>query len=70
MELVVIKTYNNYIDANFSMAYLKENGVKCSLFDENISTIIPFTQIKLVVPKEEVDTALLLLSSFVDRAGE
>lgn len=70
MNLVVIKTYNNYLDANFAITFLKENGVSCSLFDENIATIIPFTQIKLVVPKEEVDKAVLLLNSFVNLSGE
>ena len=65
MELVLIKSYNNYVDANLTLLFLKENGVTCFLFDENIASIIPFTQIKLVVPKDEAPTANLLLESFV-----
>lgn len=66
MDFIEIRQYNNYISANIAKGLLEDNGIKCYLQDEAVSTIMPHLNIanggiKLFVPKNKVEQAEILL---------
>jgi rubredoxin len=71
MNTAVIKTFDNYFNANIILTRLQQEGFECYLYDEFTATIDPILTnaiggIKLVVKKEDEITALALLASFDD----
>ena len=42
MELVTVRTFNNYISANILLAKLRNGGIECYLKDEYTVTMDPF----------------------------
>ncbi|CAN5420899.1 hypothetical protein BH20BAC1_BH20BAC1_01280 [soil metagenome] len=71
MELVVVRTFNNYFSANILLTRLRSSGVECYLKDEYTVTVDPFLSnavggIKLAVKKENVEEVLELLHDFDD----
>ncbi len=68
MELSVIRTYDNYIEANLQLNLLKDLGIDCYLQDEYTITIDPFLSpaiggIKLVVQEKDFSKAQELLDA-------
>ena len=66
MNFLVLKLFDNYINAHITMGRLKEEGINCWLKDENIGTLapplFPYCQgIKLMVAKSEAERALAIL---------
>lgn len=66
MELIILKTFDNAIEARIIMARLENEGIVCYLFDENIVTINPlFNQlvggIKLKINSFDAETANQIL---------
>lgn len=71
MELVVIRTFENYFLANITLTKLLDAGVNCWLKDENTVTLDPILTsaiggIKLVVKDTDVAEANSLLMQFDD----
>jgi DNA-directed RNA polymerase subunit RPC12/RpoP len=69
MELVTVRTFNNYISANLLLSKLRNGGIECYLRDEHTVTMNPFLnyalgRIKLVVKEEDVAEVLELLNHF------
>lgn len=67
MELITIKSFNNTIDAHILMARLEDEGIECTLFDENIVSINPlYSQlvggIKLKVKEEDCNRAIQIVN--------
>ena len=74
---MVLRTYDNYINANLVLGRLKDAGIHAFLRDENTVTMDPFLTyavngIKLVVPEQEARTASAILGIMEDeyRASE
>jgi ribosomal protein L37AE/L43A len=66
MEFVLLRSFDNYIEAHMVMGRLEEEGIHCWLKDEHIVTINPILSnavggIKLMVPKEQEQEAQTLL---------
>jgi hypothetical protein len=58
MELVTVRTFNNYFSANIMLSKLKDGGIRCYLKDEFTVTVDPILSnavggIKLVVNKDD-----------------
>src|SRR3954471_16414174 len=69
MELVTVKTFDNYFLANIYLTRLHAAGIECYLKDEYTVTIDPIIAnaiggIKLVVRKEAVTNVLSLLKEY------
>ncbi len=69
MELVTIRTFDNYFLANILMSKLKAFGIQCYLKDEYTVTVDPFLSnavggIKLVINKADEQDVLQLLQQF------
>ena len=69
MELVTVKTFDNYFSANIILTKLHAEGVECYLKDEYTVTVDPILTnaiggIKLVVRKENVEATLRLLEQY------
>jgi hypothetical protein len=69
MELIVIRTFNDYFSANLTLTKLQAFGVECYLKDEHTITIDPLLTsaiggIKLVVKEKDETEARLLLERF------
>lgn len=69
MELVTIRTFDNYFSANILLTRLRDSGVQCYLKDEYTVTLDPLLSnaiggIKLVVRKDDEPGARELLQSF------
>ena len=69
MQLIAIRSYDDYISAHIMMGRLKEESITCFLKDEHSVTIGPFLSniiggIKLMVPESEFEKALELLNQF------
>lgn len=69
MNLIAVRSYDDYISAHIMMGRLKEESVTCFLKDEHSVTIGPFLSniiggIKLMVPESEFEKALELLNQF------
>lgn len=69
MNLIVVRSFDNYIDANIILSKLEQEGVQCFLQDEFTVTIDPILTnaiggIKLVVPQQQAEEAKSLLVQF------
>jgi hypothetical protein len=69
MDLVVIKTFDNYFLANISLTKLQDAGIACYLKDEYTVTIDPILTnaiggIKLVVKAQDKEVAMDLMQQF------
>lgn len=69
MELVIVKTFDNYFSANIILTRLQALGIICFLRDENTVTIDPILTnaiggIKLVVRREDEAVTIKLLRAF------
>lgn len=69
MEMVPVKTFDNYFSANIILSRMQQAGIHCYLKDEYTVTIDPMLSnaiggIKLAVDKESVEEALSLLKQF------
>ena len=69
MELVTVKTFDNYFLANITLTRLHAAGVECYLKDEHTVTIDPILTnaiggIKLVVKKQHVEAVSALLDQY------
>ena len=69
MRYVPIQSFDNYIDANITLARLQQEGISCWLQNETSATITPFLAnslggIKLMVAESQVERAVELLEKF------
>lgn len=69
MELVTVKSFDNYFTANIFLTRLQSDGIECWLKDENTVTIDPILSnaiggIKIVVKKEQEDKVTKLLRAY------
>lgn len=69
MDLVTIRTFQNYFSAHISLTKLRNEGIECYLKDEFTVTVDPFLSnavggIKLVVKKKDEQEAVELLRLF------
>lgn len=69
MELVTVKTFDNYFTANIFLTRLQADGINCFLKDENTVTIDPILcnaigGIKLVVAKKDEVTTIKTLRAY------
>jgi DNA-directed RNA polymerase subunit RPC12/RpoP len=69
MELITLRTFNNYFSANILLTKLRDAGIKCYLKDEYTVTIDPLLTnavggIKLVINKEDSQEVFELLQQF------
>lgn len=69
MELVTIRTFQNYFAAHIILTRLRSAGVNCYLNDEALVTVGPFLSnavggVKLVVRKSDAAEVLELLRCF------
>lgn len=69
MELVTVRTFNNYFSANILLTKLRDAGIQCYLKDEYTVTIDPLLTnavggIKLVINKENSQEVFELLQQF------
>ena len=73
MEMVTLKTFDQYFSANILRSKLESEGILCLLKDENTVTIDPLLSnaiggIKLQVPEADWLRARSLLASYDDEA--
>lgn len=66
MNFVMIKGYDNYVNANIELGMLQEHGITCHLKDEHSVTIDPLLSpaiggIKLMVADKDVEDALRIM---------
>jgi predicted nucleic-acid-binding Zn-ribbon protein len=69
MELITIRTFNNYFSANILLTKLRDAGIQCYLKDEHTVTIDPLLAnavggIKLVINKKDSHEVFQLLEQF------
>ena len=69
MELVTVRTFNNYFSANILLSKLRDGGIQCYLKDEFTVTVDPILAnavggIKLVVNKKDAAEVFALLRHF------
>lgn len=69
MEMITIKTFDNYFTANIILGRLRDEGINCYLKDEYTVTIDPILSnaiggIKLIVNDTDVNAAVNLLDQF------
>jgi rubredoxin len=69
MNIVTIRSFDNYFSANIILTRLQDAGIECYLKDEYTVTIDPLLTnaiggIKLVVKEEDVAAATALLQAF------
>jgi len=69
MNLITIRSFDNYIDANILLGKLQNEGIPCFLRDEYTVTIDPVLTnaiggIKLTVAETDLERALALLRLF------
>lgn len=72
MELVTIRTFNNYFSANILLTKLQDAGFQCYLKDEYTVTIDPLLTnavggIKLVIRKEDEQEVIGIMEHFDDQ---
>ena len=70
MDFVLLRTFDNYIDAHIIKGRLEAEDVICWLKDEHLSALIvdpvltsAIAGIKLMVAKEHVDKAMQILNA-------
>lgn len=66
LDLVTVRTFQNYFTAQITCTKLQSAGIACSLSDSSTATVAPFLStaiggIKLVVRKEDVEEVNSLL---------
>jgi DNA-directed RNA polymerase subunit RPC12/RpoP len=69
MELVLLQSFTNYIDAHIVLGRLQAQGIRCWLKDENVVTVYPIWTnaaggIKLMVAEDQFTEAQKLLTEF------
>jgi len=69
MEMVTLKTFDNYFTANIMLTKMQDAGIRCYLFDENTVTLDPMLSnaiggIKLVADKQDANAAIEMLRQF------
>lgn len=69
MELIVIRTFNNYFSASILLTKLRDAGIQCYLKDEYTVTMDPLLTnavggIKLVINKQDSQEVFELLQQF------
>ena len=69
MELITIRTFNNYFSANILLTKLRDAGIQCYLKDEYTVTIDPILTnavggIKLLINKKDSQEVFELLRQF------
>ncbi|MEO7523531.1 MAG: hypothetical protein ABIT58_05515 [Ferruginibacter sp.] len=69
MEMVTVRTFDNYFSANVILLRLKDAGIKCYLIDEHTVTINYFWGnaiggIKLTVNQDDFEKTINLLKQF------
>ncbi len=69
MELVTVKSFDNYFSANILLTRLQADGVECYLKDEHTVTIDPMLSnaiggIKVVVKKEDEAKVIKLIRGY------
>jgi ribosomal protein S27AE len=69
MELITIRTFDNYFSANILLTKLRDAGIQCYLKDEYLVTTDPFLSnavggIKLVINKDDAQEVFELLKHF------
>ncbi len=69
MELVTIRTFNNYFSASILLTKLRDAGIQCYLKDEHTVTMDPLLTnavggIKLVINKKDSQEVFELLRQF------
>lgn len=72
MRFVLLRSFDNYIDAHIALGRLKEEYINCHLQDEYSVTIDPFLSnaiggIKLMVNEGQAERAIEILSSDQDQ---
>jgi hypothetical protein len=66
MNQIILKTFDNSIDAHILMARLEDEGIDCFLVDENIVSIYPLLNftvggIKLKILENDLERAIEIL---------
>ena len=69
MDYLLLRTFDNYINASITLARLDEEGITCYLKDEYTVTIDPFLSnaiggIKLMVLPDDFEEAAALLKGW------
>ncbi len=69
MELIVVRTFNNYFSANILLTKLRDAGIQCYLKDEYTVTMDPLLTnavggIKLVINKVDANEVAALMKHF------
>lgn len=69
MELVTVKSFDNYFTANIYLTRLQSDDIECWLKDENTVTIDPMLSnaiggIKIIVKKEDEPKVIKLLRAY------
>lgn len=69
MDLVVVRTFDNFFQANLLLTRLRSAGIECFLKDEYTVSVDPFLSnaiggIKLVVRKEDSAEVIQILEQF------
>ena len=70
MDFILLRSFDNYIDAHIVKGRLEDQGIHCWLKDENLSALIvdPILTnavsggIKLMVPEAELEKAMEILN--------
>ena len=68
-DFIIVRSFQNYIDAHITKGRLEEEGIDCWLKDENTVTIDPILTnavggIKLIVARSQAEKALELLNEY------
>ncbi len=66
MDLITVRTFQNFISAHIALTKLRSEGIECYLKDENLNTLLPnvFGGIKLMVKNDDVSKVIGLLNQF------
>jgi DNA-directed RNA polymerase subunit RPC12/RpoP len=75
MEFVILKSFNNYVDAHIMLGRMKEEGIHCWLKNENTTTIMPIWTtalggIQLMVNSAQQKKAAYILDSIEEERKE
>jgi DNA-directed RNA polymerase subunit RPC12/RpoP len=62
MGFVLLKSFNNYIEAHIALSMLEEEGINCHIEDEHTVTILNFSSgMKLMVYDSQLERSLEIL---------
>lgn len=62
MSLVTIKVFYSLPEAGLAKSNLESNNIPCFLKDENLTQLIPISEIKLMVSEIDKEKALEILN--------